>query len=154
MFPENFAAFPWSVEKLWPFCRSRSVNSLYKSRQHWRGTEKMRCYWDQPMNSYGTCWGFSGPLRPLSLYSLNRPFSGNLDMGNPTESDWIRPNLTESDRIWPNPTESDRIRLNPTKLDLILPNPTVGFGRSSFWEGTSLNHHNDEKCYYSQLCEC
>ena len=52
MFPENFAAFPWSGPKLWPFCQSRSVKSLYKcrkSRQKWKNTDNVRCYWDKPL---------------------------------------------------------------------------------------------------------
>ena len=46
------------------------------------------------------------------------------------------PPRSYSDQIRPNPTESDQIRPNPIESDQIRQNPTVGFGRSSFWEGT------------------
>ena len=55
--PENFAAFPLSSEKLWQLCPTESEKSLYKcrkSRQNWKNTDNVRCYWDKPMSSYGT----------------------------------------------------------------------------------------------------
>ena len=63
--PENFAVFPLSVEKLWQFCQSRSVKSLYKCRklrQNWKNAHNVRCYWDKPTSLYGTGKGFSDAL--------------------------------------------------------------------------------------------
>ena len=65
-------------------------------------------------------------FRSIPTYSdLFRPI--------PTNSDQIRPKI----KIRPNPTKSNQFRPNPTKSDQIRPSDSVGFSRSSFWDGTS-----------------